>query len=282
MMNLITLKSDGFYIFQKPEDKKEELISVNINETDKPISFYTNYFIEVESNVTIENFMNILMQYEDDIDFLYMGYTKGKPLRPYYEQMQEEVKNESDVDFIEFCWATDYFDFGDDFPADLTLLPDLIGVNKKCLEEESDDSPYYTMAITPLNEWKNAPIHIDKMVEYINYIYMPKENPRFEILMNGNKEWHLHDFIQSFLQEITVHGSPEEKKVYCKELIKKRDEFFERGEELVLVDNGADWEAKSEMFDEKELKRKMKQYVENDEFEKAQEIKDKLDKIKKG
>jgi hypothetical protein len=281
MTKLITIKSDGIYAHERNTEEGDYSL-VNIKDTGKSISCYLNYFVNIDNNVTIENLMDILMQFEDDIDFLFMGYTNSMPLRPYYEQMKLEVEKPSNIEFVEICWGTDYLDMGEDFPPDLILAPDFVGVCENTAEDENTISPYYTMSVAPLNEWKHVPIRIDRVVEFVNYISMPGEKPKFEVLLYGNQDWHLHQFLVAFLQEITVHGSPKEKEKYMEDLLKFRDEAVQNGNSVIIMDDGEDWTLDVvEMFDEKELKRKLKEHVANDEFEEAQKIKEKLDELKK-
>lgn len=79
MVDVIYLKKSGLYTRFKKKYHKIDL----------PISFYLHHSIKIEKGFTIQHLMEILKEYEKDVDLIFQAYTRGFKLEPFYNEMNE-------------------------------------------------------------------------------------------------------------------------------------------------------------------------------------------------
>ncbi len=199
MIDKIYLKKDGFFV----KNDSGKIVKIN-----KPISYYLQYGIKLEKGFNVEDLMNLLIQYEERIDLLFLSYTRGFHLRPFYEEMKIEYPiKERKSACIETYWCVDIWN-----SKELTVWPSA---------HEIWNKTQYSLMCTPIYEIKHLPLKINnsfKLEEFI--VYKPSENkkPQLNKIFSGTKDFNLQDFIGGFLYEITWSGYPDQKNKATKEL----------------------------------------------------------------
>jgi len=255
------------------EEENQEWLEYNIADNDGQFTQYFNQAVEIKEDVTVEDFMNHLEKYEKVIDFCFAAYNHGNDFRLYLEDMRAELsddyKKDTKVSEIEMCW------FGEIVDEELNIFGTFRGwIDEKTLIENGleSDGPY-GMEFTPLSLWKNSLISLNENIIIIKH---EDENSVEEnVFFDGFKAWRLHDFISSFLHELTAYGSP-----------KEREELVQKIKDYDIKEVAKDKEKAKFWLDflESELKNSkvdMSQAIENEDYEKASQLKKDISDLEK-
>lgn len=210
MIDIIFVRKNGFFV--KDDDGKMVRI-------DKPLSYYLRHTPKLQRNFTVEDLLNILMKYEDEVNMLFLSYSRGFELRPYYEESLKEYEENENSDYIELCWATDVFE------KELTIYPHI--------HEMGKDKMGYSLMCSSVAEFKKLVIKFDEKIHIFKHI-IPKrwekdKGVRKKNIFKGVKEFTFQDFVGTFLYEITWSGYPQERD-------KRAAELDERAKEVEEID----------------------------------------------
>lgn len=220
-MNFIYLNKSGFYT-----RSKKEYIPI-----DRPISYYLHHFPKIEKDFTVEDLINLLNEYETDIDFLFQAYTRGFLLQPFFEEMNlpNKPEKESEISALEFSWDASIFN-EKEFGKPLYSVTDYAHVSGIIKDEKEK----YSIGFSPLHQIKNATFKFNKKYK-ISYfktgeIWEEDRKPENTVFFKGIKEFTLQDFIGAFLNEISFYGYPENRDEQAIEL-DERIEVHKSGNE---------------------------------------------------
>ena len=162
---------------------------------------YLNEVIHIDSQITLEDFFNILEKDEDIVNIIFGSYMGHFPLRPYLDDIQRKCPDEGeedmeyeDMEYIECSWVIEQFDykvFYEKFKDEKRSTDDIFGPLRKPDGDEVNDiteyvdihgwGPYvpgehevygegeeppthmsYAIEFTPLYRMKHIPIKLDK------------------------------------------------------------------------------------------------------------------------
>ena len=84
MMGFIYFKKSGLYTRSFKKYKKIE----------RPISCYMRHIPKFEKGFTVADLMQILKEYENDVNLIFLAYTRGFELQPFYEEMNLPLEKE--------------------------------------------------------------------------------------------------------------------------------------------------------------------------------------------
>lgn len=267
-MNNIIIKKDGLYTSVYNDNLKTS----ELNKIDNPIAYYLNHNVEIDDNVTVKDLMNLLMEYESDVDLLFMGYSRGFKIRQFFSEMQKPLSESefvNEIDYLEIYWSTDYYKFKNEAP-ELSIFPSMHGIGK----EKSDEGiQYYGISLTPLNELKNLNIKLnDSLIIEEHIIPEIYEEKPMEIkeLINAVKPLTLGEMIGGFIHEITWHGYPKDKEERVEELNQAVMDIKEGKEETIPIEK---------FFLEVE-ENNLKEAMDEEDYEEVEKIQKKIEYLK--
>lgn len=213
MIDIIYLKKTGLYTrFGKKYSK-----------IDKPISYYFHYKPVIEKDFTVLNLMEILKEYEKEVNLVFMSYTRGFEIAPYYEEMNLPIKKaiKNKLISLEYSWKTDVYNHNE-FGKPKYEIEEKVTIMGKAV---SNNNPGFSLHYWPLNEIKEAVFKLDNFIElsHIDYGEIWEEDREIKktTFLKGIKEFTFEDIIGTFLEELTIDGYPEQIKK-LKVLLKER------------------------------------------------------------
>ena len=90
------------------DEPSQGWIEFDIAKEDGQLTQYLNQPVEIQEDVTVEDFMKHLEKYEKVIDFCFAAYNHGNALRLYLDDMRAPLSNnykkDTSVTEIELCW----------------------------------------------------------------------------------------------------------------------------------------------------------------------------------
>ena len=221
-MDFIYIRKTGFYTRYK-----KKFIPIN-----RSISYYLHHYPKIEKDLNVADLMNLLQQYEADIDFLFEAYTRGFLLRPFLEELHSNgIENQnSKITQLEFSWGADIYN-EKEFGQPLYSVSNYVHISGIVTGEKDK----YSLSFTPFNQLKNATFRLNKKYK-ISYFKMGEiweehRKPEHIIFFKGIKEFTLQDFIGAFLNEISFSGYPESRDKEAEKLetiVKKIDDGTEK------------------------------------------------------
>ncbi len=212
----ILIGKNGFF-----EMKKGKWVPVTM-----PLSYYLQHQPVFEKGLSVLDFMNALMKYEEEIDLLFMSYSRGHKLKPFWEEISlpEEETNNNRLDYIVFLWAVDVFN-ENDIGKPLLRISDYIHVCGKIKKNKNSTS---SLSFTKLNQLKSVRLKTDPSytVDYYKSAEIWEEKKGEMIsFFKGTKSMTFQDIVGSWLNEISFFGYPESRN-------EKADELAYRAENI--------------------------------------------------
>jgi hypothetical protein len=296
MNNLIKFYKDKIttYVYEDNGLEIGDFIETDIEKLGKPFTSYYGHAVDFDENLTVRDFVTLLNKYADIINSSFTAYNHGINIEVYYKEIFNEPEEDysNEADFIELYWETDCIKEKDiNFIADwVTFCGKIRNFKKKHLF----DTPTRAMHIVPMRNWKDLPLKLNK---FISYREMNAEGNSSSLKFIGVKLTLLFDLISGFLFDLTYHGTPEQQIIIAnniKSQIKNMSEGFMNKPPISFVPIGEMF-SKEDVDDKKtkskptkrkkqsldELNELLKSYIDNENYEKAKEIQDKIKSIKK-
>lgn len=264
-MNSIVLRSGGLHAKEYDESTNHtSLVKVT-----GPISLYLQSPIEIEKGVMVQDFMDVLMQHEADIDAMFFGFSKGHKLRPFYEEMKRDPDNKRlNVSKVEIGWTADYFAAERRGQHnELYLSVQMSGIAKKKVDGET---VYTSLSQAAMNDWKHVPLVICDTLRVSDFRIVDKgptgrAETHFVTLLEAKKEMTLYDLVGGFIDSITWYGYPEQRK--------------ERMEDIERMVLGTDEYMDPDVLEEKQ--EELAKAILEENYERAAVLKKEIEEIKK-
>jgi len=219
---------------------------------------YLSESIHIDSEITIEDFFDILKKDEEIVDIIFGSHMGHFPLRPYFDEIKQECMDESkeEMEYIECSWVIEHFDykvFYEKFKDKKTSTRDIFGplrepdgdeVNEITeyidvygwgqhipheddIYEDGNDPPThasYAIEFLPLYRIKHLPIKLNK-----NFVMREeKYDNKDHIIMSGEKDFSVFEVFGAILSEITFAGLPEERDNKWNDVVDRVDEYKEK------------------------------------------------------
>lgn len=208
-MNQVKFKKDGLYCKEYDENGNTSKWA----RAGGPIYIYFQSIVELDKKLTLGDLMNTLIRYEADIDAMFMGCTRGKRLRPYYEEMlQASTNKRTDLSHVEVGWVADYYK-ADNFNHESELY---LGLQVSGISKKSEEATYHSLSRASLNDWKHLKMELhDELIinEFIagHATETGRTDMHMVTLMEAKKQVTLYDLLSGFLTELTMYGYPEQR-----------------------------------------------------------------------
>lgn len=221
MIGIIYFKKSGLYTRSFKRYKK----------IDRPISYYMCHIPKFEKGFTVGDLMQILKEYENDVNLIFLAYTRGFELQPFYEEMNLPLEKEPEksMQYLEFAWSVQINNFND-FGKSKYEIEEYVQISgKKEGEKES-----YSIGFTSLNALKESTFRLINKIEYstIHFSEIWEEKKyRKEVFLKGIKTFTFENIVGAFLNEITYFGYPNQRIVESDKL----DEIHENLDSSELI-----------------------------------------------
>lgn len=259
------IKKGGLYtkVYNKNSNRSAWRKSVG------PIGAYLQDSIEIDDKLTLLDLFNLLESFEEEIDIIFMGSLNGKRTRPFYEEISKKAnKKINNISHIEIGWVSDFYR-GDkeDEPNELFFEIQVLGVSKK-----DNIEAYYPMSHANLNDWKHLRVQLSDHV-FVNDLISDSEDEvkdaHINTLLDGRLNITLYDLLNGFLAEISMFGSPDERR----EWLSHNDED--------PVENNDDLESPLLTDLIKEKQDQFEKSLETEDYESASKLKIEIEEMKK-
>lgn len=264
-MNQVILKKSGFHC--KEYNEKSNLSSVSSMKGH--IGMHLQSVVEVERNVTVEDFMRALIKHEADIDVMFNGASRGHKLRPYYEEMLKKPDNKrNDLAYVELSWSSEYSaSEGRKKMNEVAIYLQMNGMTDK---KRGIEMRSYSLIQTPINDWKHLPFRLSRMLLVYDFQLNHKNasgasEARVVTMLEAEREMTLYDLIGGFMDGITWHGYPQQRN--------------ERAAQIENAINEPDEDVFEVSLEDKEYE--LEKAIEREDYERAAVLKKEIDKINK-
>ena len=296
MYNLIKFHKDKIttYVFNDEENDWKE---VSIKELGFPISDYFNHLIDFADDLTVKDFILLLNEYKEELDKTFSAYNHGYEFEIYQKEVMKEQQPDyfKECDEIEIVWNTEVIrENGINFIMDWVTF---CGRIKNFKPKNEIDVPIRAMQLSPLRDWKNLPLRLNKMIYYEEMTPFGGRTRKIPTRLQGIKNFSLFNVLSGFIYELTCHGTPEQQismanevKAQIKSISEKISESISDGNvSFIPLDAGIikpiDFKSAEKSLKKEEsleeLNKKMKEYIDSEKYEKAQEVKERIDSLNK-
>lgn len=209
MIDIVYLKKSGLFTrFARKYQKIE-----------RPLAYYLHHTPVIEKGFSVFDLMNILKENEKEVNLLFMAYTRGFTLAPFYEEMNSNVavKKEDALDCLEFSLAGE-IDNLNEFGKPKYEISHYVHINGI----KKTDKERYSIGFSPLSELSQATIVLNNEIEFSimqrGEIWETEKKPTKKVFFTGIKEFMLEDILGPFLHEITFYGYPKDRNMQLEEL----------------------------------------------------------------
>jgi len=255
---MIYLRKDGVF---HENDRNPDSDDYVLEKIDSLVPYLTD-MIEIDEDITLQDFFNIVEKEEDIMDIIFSSDLGCFPLRSYIEEIKKDCLPESkeDLDFIVCSWVAEQFDYRlfyekhkDDEEGG--FIDKLGGLREPCEHDKNEVSVYidvsgwgkyepqedevygegeqplthtsYGIEFTPLYRLKHLPIILDK-----TFIIRDKNELGNSLsVVEGEKEFSVFEVFGAILSEISFAGLPEDRDEKWKDVVDTKKEYEERLEE---------------------------------------------------
>lgn len=256
---MIYIRKSGIFYENGYKPDTEEYVFTRV----KSFIPYLNEVIHIDSEITLEDFFDILEKEEKLVNVVFGSHMGHHLLGPFYDEIKRDCfpEDREDLDYIECKWVIEHFDykifyekfkderretesiFGplrepeEDDVKEITVYVDVYGWGKykpskdEIYQEDEEPPSHITYAIEfiPLNKIRHIPIRLNKEFILIEEKYDGKKH----IVMEGEKEFSVYEAFGAILSEFTFAGLPGERDEKWKDIIDKVDEYKEKMDEEV-------------------------------------------------
>ena len=198
MTGIIYLKKSGLYTRSSKIYKKIE----------RPISYYMLHTPKFEKGFTVADLMLILKKYENDVNLMFLAYTRGFEFHPFFEEMNLPLEKESEnsIQYLEFSWSASVDNFNE-FGKPKYEIEEYIHVSGK----KEGEKQGYSIGFTSLNVLKNTTFKLNNKIEYSTIhsgeIWEQRKSV-IKVFLKGTKSFNFENIVGAFLNEITYFGYP--------------------------------------------------------------------------
>jgi len=226
------------------------------------IAFNLNNEVLVDPGVVLHDIFNYIEKNQNIIETIFKSFSSGVSLSSFLREIKKEKHHIAPINFINFNWTCDIWQYSDqesENKTDYIDYPLVSGVDK--------DDNYYSISLMPLSELKDCPVFIDTKYE----IFKIKNGKNADKILSSNKYFTLYEFLGCLIQSITLYGDVVDRENSVKE--------------ITHIENKIDNPSQNEVKENAEtilnfLEEELERLVEEEKFEKAQQVKEQIQQIK--
>jgi hypothetical protein len=284
-MHLIKFYKDKIttFIF---DDLRGDFLENDINELCLPLNRHLSKFVDFEEDFTVKDFVTHLNNHKKDIENIFSSYMNNVSLDEIYEEiLQEKDPNYlDDINELEIVWETEIFK---DKEIKEYFIHEKISYIGVYFDENEEDEIYIkNMNFISMRNWKDLPVSINRFINYqeVNYNERTNSFSKPKNKLAGLKSVSLFQLISGFLSELTIYGSPKTQSEISKKINSKIEEMKEKGEksfEFSIPFDELETDELKSKNSAKLLDLELKKALEEEDYLRAKQIKEKIEKLKK-
>lgn len=224
-------------------DTFERWEEINIDETGFDLPRFFKSTVEFAPDLTVRNFILNLSNYEDIINKCFEGSSLGFSIFDYIKVMEKPAKN-TDIKKVEFYWASEITSDNEFY-----LYCSYHG--------RDENNQCFGLDINPINNWADCIFVLNKEFQIITM-----EDIKNQTWQNNPKyinEYTLYELLDGFIYNLTFYGNPQNQEDFIEEINSNIEQF-----DIVGI-----------------LEGDLQKSIEEEDYEKANEIKKEIEKIKK-
>lgn len=202
-MQKITINKSGIH-FSFWDETSQNWIDKNISEANLPISWYLPYAIQINEDITVRDFFQIIKPYRDQIELLFLNSLAGVNLDEIYVILEQAnlEKNKIDPDCVVLFKIGEVGKVkeGDETLNFLNRYTILMGLELVGEDDETNDGSHdnlHHLSEIDFKDWCDLSLGID---DYLEYVDSETEDVLFEGLIN----WSLEEFINCVLSQVSI------------------------------------------------------------------------------
>ena len=253
----ITKNGVFFDFIEINEDGTEVEKELNILTTNLGIVSYLTFPAIIEEDVTMEDMMNILALRPETTDFIFDSSMGGHSFIKYWDEMKEPIdsikeKLNENILYLEIAHETDFISEED---------PELFDECR--LRGFGKDDNIYSM------EFSGIPTYKDLIIK-LNTSYIVKQidkNGKEKTILSTNKSFTMFEIFHAILYEMSFYGDSIMRAKILEEVLETLEI---EPEDLVKLRDRNDIQS---------LKKDLQKLVEQENYEKAAELRDKIKKL---
>lgn len=197
---MIRITKDSILHVELDDNDKEEL--TNVLDSENGIVSYLDQFVILDEELTVGDFVKLLMLSEDAIDYVFDAALNGQSLSVFAAELEEPTTHDGALAFVEIVHDVE---LGSD--GVISEIKYFQGIGPSPVDGRMTS---FSLELLPLNYYKDLPILLNH-----NYVVQRIETvnsaPIHFIELKARKGFTLYEVIHSVLYEISFHGTPTER-----------------------------------------------------------------------
>jgi hypothetical protein len=196
-MDKLTIRKTGLY-FSFWDESSEDWIERSIADSSVPLTWYLNYPIQFDGQLTVRELLTVLKPYSDILDLVMIRELAGTTLADIYKLLDEGSPTGADI----LPSHVYLIKLADAIPTKqeeefifLNSYPVLLGVTED--DETVEDDELYSLSSMNFLDWCDLPIGVDDFLEYI-------DSETEDTLLEGMINWTLYEALSAILHQISV------------------------------------------------------------------------------
>jgi hypothetical protein len=196
-MDKLTIRKTGLY-FSFWDESSEDWIERSIADSSIPLTWYLNYPIQFDGQLTVRELLTVLKPYSEIIDLVMIRELAGTTLASIYKLLNDGSPTGAEV----LPSHIYLIKLADAIPTKqeeefifLNSYPVLLGVTE--IDETVEDDELYSLSSINFLDWCDLPIGVDDFLEYI-------DSETEDTLLEGMINWTLAEALSAILNQISV------------------------------------------------------------------------------
>lgn len=251
-MILITKEGVFFELTEVDEEGNETKKSLDVLSTSLGLVSYLTFPATVAPGVTVEDIMNILATNKESTDFIFDSSLGGHTFGTFLDEMTHDVEKDQMFSWLEIAHEID--PVSDEDP-DLFSVARMRGVGTK--------RDLFSVEFSPLASYMSMEIKLNN-----SYVVRKTDSAEKEtVVLSCTKSFSLFEIIHAVLFEMSYYGDSDARKKVLAEVL-----------ESLGVDSITGFKL-SDKSDIENLKKELKSAIENEDYETAALIRDRINKL---
>lgn len=242
-------------------------VMVDIGTTDASLTRYFTETVFVEEDVTVEDVLRHLIDYQEDISYAMEGSLGGYPLEIYLDELIVDMPVEEHLTYAEFSHEASVIE------GFLTYSP-RFGAMGKNIIGEGGEVLAYSIELAPIGAYKHLPIVINREFNvFKTNVVDDKEEDA--VIFTTQKDFTLYEFLHALLFEISYYGTPAMREATLKDVVSSMGQ----DEDLAHISIAQIEQLK--VTEVARLEEELKASVAAEDYERSAEIRDKIALLKR-
>lgn len=259
---MIVISKDRIYHEYFSENMK---VSTDIAKADQSILRYMTEVVVVDEDVTVEDLVRHMIDYQEDIEFAMQSSLGGYPIQPFLDEIVKETPPEDHLIYAEFCHEASLID-------DTTVFATRFGAMGKDVIGGTEEILAYTLELAPISAYKHLRIVLNRELAVTKTSEVEGKSVE-TVLYISQKEFTLQELLHAFLFEISYYGTPDMRSSALREVIQAV------GQNDVYLNSAQLEHLRNEEI--AKLEAELAESVKNEDYEKSAELRDKIAQLMK-